>query len=69
MPVDQGLDDHVWIARCVARMVELDPKLEPELARPIVQEMAPRTRWRSMNPEDAAHAAFYFGTQRDAGSA
>ncbi len=69
MSMDEPLDDHGWIARCVARLVELDPQLDPELARPIAQEMVPRTRWRSMNPEDAAHAVFDFGSQRAPGSA
>ena len=66
MPMDQPLDDYVWIARCVARIIELAPQLDPELARPIAQQMAsrPRPRWRSMTPEGAAQAVFYGGTQR-----
>lgn len=63
MSVDQTLDDDVWISRCVARMVELDPQLDPELARPIAQEMVPRARWRSMTPEAAAQAVFDVGSQ------
>ena len=58
MSVDEGLGDDVWIARCIARMVELDPKLDPELARPIAQDMASRPRWRSLSPEGAAQAVF-----------
>jgi hypothetical protein len=69
MSMDQSLDDDVWIARCTARMLELDPQLDPELARPIAQDMVTRMRWRSMNPEDAAQALFDFGSQRDARSA
>ncbi len=68
MSVSEPLDDHAWIARCVARMVELDPLLDPELARPIVQDMVSRARWRSMGPEHAAQAVFDLGSQRNPGS-
>lgn len=61
----EPLEDGPWIARCVARMVELDPKLDPELARPIAEDMSTRARWRQMAPEDAAQALFDFGPKRD----
>lgn len=59
--VKQAPDDSVWVARCVAWLVELDPLLDPELARPIAEDMATRKRWRSMEPESAAQAVFDFG--------
>ena len=61
MMVNEPLDDGVWIARCVARMVELDPLLEPALAQPVAEDMSSRQRWRSMAPEDAAQAVFDVG--------
>ena len=54
------LDDAAWIGRCVAHMIELDPKLDPALARPVAEDMCTRARWRGMTPEDAARAAFDF---------
>lgn len=54
------IDDGIWVARCVARLIELDPALDPELARPIAEDMAMRTRWREMAPETAATAVFDF---------
>ncbi|MBC8054946.1 MAG: hypothetical protein H7Y61_00025 [Rhizobiales bacterium] len=61
MAVEESLDHDVWVARCVAHMVELDPKLDPELARPVADDMCSRPRWRSMSPEEAATAVFEFG--------
>lgn len=58
------LDEAVWIARCVARLIELDPQLDPELARPIAEDMESRRRWRSMAPEDAAQTVFDFGSKK-----
>ncbi|MEP7100759.1 MAG: hypothetical protein ABI781_09635 [Burkholderiales bacterium] len=63
MDVNQPLDDSTWSARCVARMIELDPLLDPELARPIADDMGTRSRWRTMAPEDAAQAVFDFGNK------
>ena len=64
MLVDEPLDDGDWIARCVARMVELDPSLDPTLAQPVAEDMGSRQRWRSMAPEDAAQAIFDFGNSK-----
>lgn len=61
MVVEQALDDANWSARCVARMIELDPLLQPELVRPIADDMCSRARWRSMVPEAAAQTIFDFG--------
>ncbi len=44
-------------------MVELDPLLDPALARPIADDMCARARWRSMAPEAAAQAVFEFGSK------
>jgi hypothetical protein len=55
-------DDANWVARCVARLVELDPALDPELARPIAQDMCGRQRWRALAPEDAADTVFDYGS-------
>ena len=63
MAVEEPLGDDVWVARCVARMVELDPQLDPELARPVADDMCSRPRWRGMQPEDAATAVFDFGSK------
>ena len=62
--VSEPLSDGVWITRCVAKMVGLDPQLDPELARPVAEDMATRARWRNMAPEDAAQAVFDFGNDR-----
>ena len=61
---DESLDDNGWVARCVARMVELDPILDPELARPVAEDMCTRPRWRDQAPEDAAQAVFDVGNKR-----
>jgi|GEM_PF-3100331 len=66
MGVDEPLDDESWSARCVARMVELDPLLDPELARPIAEDMCSRPRWRTMKPADAADVVFHFGSGKTA---
>jgi len=66
MSMDQRLDDQIWVVRCVARMVELDPQLDPELARPIAQDMVSRARWRSLSPEGAAQAVFNIGSPGNA---
>lgn len=63
MSVNQTLDDAGWIAGCVARMVSLDPLLDPELARPIAEDMCSRPRWRAMAPDAAAQTVFDFGSK------
>jgi hypothetical protein len=60
----EPLDDSTWVARCIARMVELDPALDPELARPVVEDMCFRQRWREMGPETAAQAVFDLDMRR-----
>lgn len=63
MVEDDSMDEGTWVARCVARMVELDPLLDPELARPVAEDMSTRTRWRTMGPENAAQTVFDFGSK------
>lgn len=63
MTFDEPLDDATWSARCLAKMVDLDPLLDPELARPIAEDMCSRTRWRAMSPETAAQTVFDFGSK------
>ena len=60
----EPLDDSTWVARCIARLVELDPALDPELARPVVEDMCSRPRWRDMGPEAAAQAVFDLDMRR-----
>ncbi|MDP9043169.1 MAG: hypothetical protein M3O01_00025 [Pseudomonadota bacterium] len=59
--MNQVIDKASWVQRCVAHLVGLDPLLEPELARPIAEDMFARTRWREMGPENAAQTVFDFG--------
>lgn len=61
--VDERLEDDVWIARCVTRLVELDPQLDPEHAWPVAADMGSRQRWRGLAPEDAAQTVFDYGSK------
>ncbi len=47
-------DNDEWIARCVARVLALDPIIKSEEARRSVGELAELERWRLMKPEAAA---------------
>jgi hypothetical protein len=47
-------DNDEWIARCVARVLSLDPIIKTEEARRSVGELAELERWRLMKPEAAA---------------
>lgn len=69
MSVNEPLDDRAWIRRCLAFLIELDPQLEPALARPIAQDMATSARWRVMPPEVAARTVFEFANTRSAATA
>ena len=57
----EALDDDAWVQRCLTRLVELDPSLDPELGRPIAQDLCERPRWRAMAPEHAAQTIFDVG--------
>ncbi len=47
-------DNDEWIARCVARVLTLDPIIKADEARRSVGELAQLERWRLMKPEAAA---------------
>ena len=47
-------DSDEWIARCVARVLQLDPIIHAEEARRSVGDLAQLERWRLMKPEAAA---------------
>jgi len=47
-------DNDEWIARCVARVLALDPIIRADEARRSVAELAELERWRVMTPEAAA---------------
>jgi hypothetical protein len=47
-------DSDEWIARCVARVLQLDPIIKADEARRSVADLAQLDRWRLMKPEAAA---------------
>jgi len=47
-------DSDEWIARCVARVLQLDPIIKADEARRSVSDLAQLDRWRLMKPEAAA---------------
>ena len=51
-------DNDEWIARCVARVLELDPIIKADEARRSVAELAALERWRLMKPEAAAEQLY-----------
>jgi hypothetical protein len=51
---DYVRDTDEWIARCVARVLELDPIIKADEARRSVTDLAGLERWRLMRPEAAA---------------
>ena len=51
-------DTDEWIARCVARVLELDPIIKAEEARRSVADLASLERWRLMKPEAAAEQLY-----------
>jgi hypothetical protein len=65
IPVEriESADDYVrdtaeWIARCVARVLALDPIIRAEEAQRSVSELAGLERWRLMKPEAAAEQLY-----------
>jgi len=54
-----------WVHRCAARMLELDPELDPLAAMHTVDDMARITRWRTMPPEAVAEAIYARGAGED----
>jgi hypothetical protein len=53
-PGEYVRDTDEWIARCVARVLELDPIIRREEAHRSVSDLAALDRWRLMKPEAAA---------------
>ena len=53
-PGEYVRDNDEWIARCVTRVLALDPIIKAEEARRSVGELAELERWRLMKPEAAA---------------
>ncbi len=51
-------DTDEWIARCVARVLALDPIIKAEEAHRSVGELAGLERWRLMKPEAAAEQLY-----------
>jgi len=51
-------DTDEWIARCVARVLALDPIIKAEEASRSVGELAELERWRLMKPEAAAEQLY-----------
>jgi hypothetical protein len=47
-----------WIARCVARVLQLDPIIKTDEAARSVTELAQLERWRLMKPEAAAEQLY-----------
>lgn len=68
MPDDDSLSDEIWTVRCVERMVELDPALQPLLAAEIAADLCSRSRWRAMPPESAAQTLFDYDAKRRPGA-
>ena len=53
-PGEYVRDTDEWIARCVARVLDLDPIIKRVDAHRSVSELAALERWRLMKPEAAA---------------
>ena len=51
-------DNDEWIARCVARVLQLDPIIKADEARRSVTDLAELERWRLMKPEAAAEQLY-----------
>ncbi|MEO8523267.1 MAG: hypothetical protein ABI460_00975 [Caldimonas sp.] len=51
-------DSDAWIARCVARVLQLDPIIKADEANRSVTELAQLERWRLMKPESAAEQLY-----------
>jgi hypothetical protein len=57
-PGEYVRDTDEWIARCVARVLTLDPIIGREEAHRSVSELATLERWRLMKPEAAAEQLY-----------
>jgi hypothetical protein len=57
-PGEYVRDTDEWVARCVARVLALDPIIKREEAERSVGELAALERWRLMKPEAAAEQLY-----------
>jgi hypothetical protein len=57
-PGEYVRDSDEWIARCVARVLALDPIIRHDEAHRSVSELAELERWRLMKPEAAAEQLY-----------
>lgn len=55
---DYVRDTDEWIARCLGRVLQLDPIIKAEEARTSVGGLAELERWRLMKPEAAAEQLY-----------
>lgn len=55
---DYVRDTDAWIARCVGRVLELDPIIKADEAQRTVTDLAGLERWRLMKPEAAAEQLY-----------
>ena len=51
-------DNDEWIARCVARVLQLDPIIKTDEAQRSVADLSGLERWRLMKPEAAAEQLY-----------
>ncbi|MEO6362802.1 MAG: hypothetical protein ABIO71_06210 [Caldimonas sp.] len=51
-------DNDEWVARCVARVLSLDPIIKADEAQRSVADLAALERWRLMRPEAAAEQLY-----------
>jgi len=52
--IDYVRDTGEWIARCVNRVLALDPATTAHVVTPLVLDMSALPRWRLMKPESVA---------------
>ena len=57
-PASPVPDTAEWAARCLARLLSLDPELARDEAVVIADDMSTRRHWRHMLPETAAEILF-----------
>ncbi len=55
---DYVRDTAEWVARCLARVTQLDPILKVEEAEAAVHDMSRLERWRVLSPEGAAEQLY-----------
>ena len=51
-------DNDEWVARCLRRVLELDPLIKADEAKRSVVDLAGLERWRMMKPEAAAEQLY-----------